>query len=141
TMVDAAIVTANWRKKRPDIPLKNADGTNTAHNVSAIDNSAPPTSSIVLWAASTADMPVRILRSTFSTTTMASSTTIPTARTSPNKDRLLTDIPNMASTINEASSDTGMAITGMMVARQFCRKTKTTPTTRSIATNIVTITS
>src|SRR6267154_6307117 len=46
--VDAAIVTANCRKKSPDIPERNADGTKTAHSVSAIEISAPPTSSIVL---------------------------------------------------------------------------------------------
>src|SRR5467141_1395247 len=46
--VDAAIVTANCRKKSPEIPERNADGTKTAHNVSAIEISAPPTSSIVL---------------------------------------------------------------------------------------------
>src|SRR3984893_6838377 len=46
--VDAAIVTANCRKKSPDIPERKADGTKTAHNVSAIEISAPPTSSMVL---------------------------------------------------------------------------------------------
>src|SRR5712671_2321228 len=46
--VDAAIVTANCRKKSPEIPERKADGTKTAHNVSAIEISAPPTSSIVL---------------------------------------------------------------------------------------------
>src|SRR6267154_884477 len=46
--VDAAMVTANCRKKSPEIPERNADGTKTAHNVSAIEISAPPTSSIVL---------------------------------------------------------------------------------------------
>jgi len=46
--VDAAIVTANWRKNSPEIPERKADGTKTAHNVSAIEISAPPTSSIVL---------------------------------------------------------------------------------------------
>src|SRR5216683_6168238 len=46
--VDAAIVTANWRKNSPEIPERKADGTKTAHNVSAIEISAPPTSSMVL---------------------------------------------------------------------------------------------
>src|SRR5260370_41249839 len=35
--VDAAIVTANCRKKSPEIPERKADGTKTAHNVSAIE--------------------------------------------------------------------------------------------------------
>src|SRR6516164_6416770 len=59
--VDAAIVTANCRKKSPDIPERKAEGTKTAHNVSAIEINAPPTSSMVLWAASDADKPTRML--------------------------------------------------------------------------------
>ncbi len=56
--VEAAIVTANWRKNNPDMPDRKADGTNTAHRVSAIEISAPPTSSIVLWrVASGGDIP------------------------------------------------------------------------------------
>src|SRR5260370_42151419 len=55
--VDAAIVTANCRKKSPDIPERKADGTKTAHNVSAIEISAPPTSSMALSPASDAEMP------------------------------------------------------------------------------------
>ena len=50
--VEAAIVTANWRKNCPVMPDRNADGTNTAHSVSAIEISAPPTSRMVTWAAS-----------------------------------------------------------------------------------------
>src|SRR5262249_29102589 len=45
--VEAAIVTANWRKNCPVMPDRKADGTKTAHNVSAIETSAPPTSSMV----------------------------------------------------------------------------------------------
>src|SRR5260370_9464717 len=45
--VDAAIVTANWRKNSPEIPERKANGTKTAHNVSAIEISAPPPTSIV----------------------------------------------------------------------------------------------
>src|SRR5258708_22287203 len=48
TTVDAAIVTANCRKKSPHIPERHADGTKTAHNVSAIEISPPPTSSLLL---------------------------------------------------------------------------------------------
>src|SRR2546429_9559000 len=44
---------------------------------------------IVRWAASKGDMPSRMLRSTFSTTTIASSTTMPTSSTRPNRARLL----------------------------------------------------
>src|SRR5215472_10946371 len=95
------------------MPERKADGTKTAQSVNAIDSSAPPTSSIVRWAASNGDIPERILRSMFSTTTIASSTTIPTARTRPNRDRLFSDIPNIARTVKVPTSDTGIATTGM----------------------------
>src|SRR5262249_1344917 len=139
--VEAAIVTANWRKKSPEMPEIKADGTNTAQSVNAIAINAPPTSSIVRCAASAGDMPSRMLRSTFSTTTIASSTTMPTANTSPNRARLLTDMPAAARIVKVPISETGIAMTGMIVARQFCRKMKTTPTTSRIATNMVTMTS
>ncbi len=51
-MVEAAIVTANWRKNSPEIPAMKAAGTNTAQSVSAMAISAPPTSSMVRRAAS-----------------------------------------------------------------------------------------
>ena len=88
------MVTANWRKNCPEMPDRKAEGTNTAHSVSAMETSAPPTSSIVRWAASFGFMPAAMLRSTFSTTTIASSTTMPTASTRPNSDRLFSDIPS-----------------------------------------------
>src|SRR6267154_2642294 len=139
--VDAAIVTANCRKKSPDIPERKADGTKTAHNVSAIEISAPPTSSIVLWAASDADMPERMLRSTFSTTTIASSTTMPTARTKPNSERLFSDIPSAYRTANVPTRETGIAITGIIEALKFWRNKNTTPSTRRMAMKIVMTTS
>src|SRR5262249_62304587 len=110
--VEAEIVTANWRKKSPEMPEIKADGTKTAQSVNAIAISAPPTSSIVRWAASVGDMPSRILRSTFSTTTIASSTTIPTARTRPNRDRLLSDMPAAATIVKVPTNETGIAMTG-----------------------------
>src|SRR5215831_11845388 len=96
---------------------------------------------IVRWAASKGDMPSAMLRSTFSTTTIASSTTMPTASTRPNSDRLLSDMPEAARIVNVPIRETGIAMTGMMVARQLCKKRNTTPTTKRIATKIVTMTS
>jgi hypothetical protein len=51
-IVEAAIVTANWRKNSPEIPAMKAAGTNTAQSASAMAMSAPPTSSMVRRAAS-----------------------------------------------------------------------------------------
>ncbi len=44
-------------------------------------------------------------------------------------------------TTSVAMSDTGMAMVGMIVVRQLCRKTKTTATTRTSASQSVISTS
>ena len=64
---------------------------------------------------------------------MASSTTMPMASTSPNSDRLFSENPSSAMMANVPISDTGTAIIGTMVARQFCRKTSTTMKTSTNA--------
>ena len=117
-----------------------AAGMKTAHSTSAIAISAPPTSSILLIAASRGRSPASMLRSTFSTTTIASSTTMPTASTSPNKVRLFSVKPNIAITKNVPISEIGIAISGISAARQVCRKMMTTMTTSRIASRIVSCT-
>ena len=139
--MEAAIVTANWRKNWPEMPEMNADGMNTAHSVNAIAISAPPTSSIVLCAASRGDMPERRFRSTFSTTTIASSTTMPTASTRPNSDSVFSENPRAARIAKVPTSETGIATMGMMEARHVCRNRITTNTTSATASRIVTRTS
>ena len=131
--VATAMVTANCWKNCPEMPPRNAVGTNTAHSTSAIDTSAPPTSSMVRSAASRRLMPCSRWRSTFSTTTIASSTTMPTASTRPNRVRLLIENPSAAITAKVPTSDTGMAMIGMMAGRQPCKNTSTTITTSAIA--------
>ena len=116
------------------------DGTNTAHSTSAIAISAEPTSSMLLRAASRGASPAAILRSTFSTTTMASSTTMPIAKTRPNSDRLFSVKPNAAMKKKLPISETGMATSGMMAARQVCRNRTTTSTTSTMASPMVSIT-
>src|SRR3954471_18223973 len=115
-------------------------GTNTAHSTSAMAITGPVTSSIALRDASRGDNPSASQRSTFSTTTIASSTTMPIASTNPNSDRLLSENPKIAITANVPMSDTGTATIGMIVARQFCRNTSTTINTRMNASISVCIT-
>ena len=93
--------------------------------------------------ASRAEMPgsSRITRSTFSTTTMASSTSRPIASTMPNRVSVLMVKPNTASTPKVPSSTTGTAIAGISVARQLCRNTNITMTTRMMASISVLTTS
>ena len=102
---------------------------------------APLTSSMDRIAASLGLIPFSaMLRSTFSTTTMASSTTMPIARTSPKSVTMFIEKPNSGITAKVPMSDTGIAMRGIKVALQLCKKTKTTSTTRKNASNRVVIT-
>ena len=74
---------------------------------------------------------------TASTTTMASSTTIPMASTRPNIESVLTENPSMGKKMNVPMRETGMVSNGMIVARKFWRKMNTTSVTRiSASTNV-----
>src|SRR3954452_4393163 len=123
------------------MPLMNATGTKTADRPNAIAITAAVTSSIALYAASRGGNPCSIHRSTFSTTTIASSTTMPIASTSPNSDRLLKLNPTAFMIAHVPISDTGTASIGIRVARQLWRNTSTTSTTSTTASNSVLITS
>src|SRR5256712_8566315 len=78
-----------------------------------------------------------MLRSTFSTTTIASSTTMPIASTSPNRLSALIEKPNMYITPNVPTTATGTASNGMIEARQVCRNRITTSTTSATDSNSV----
>ena len=100
----------------------------------------PLTSFIACTVASRGDRPASILRSTFSTTTMASSTTMPIASTRPNSDSVLIEKPKPSITAKVPMIDTGTATSGMIEARQVCRKIITTSTTSATASSRVWIT-
>jgi hypothetical protein len=68
---------------------------------------------------------------------MASSTTMPIARTRPNSDSEFSEKPNAWRTANVPMSETGIAMSGMIEARHDCRKRTTTMTTRIAASKIV----
>ena len=94
---------------------------NTARTTRVVAISAPVTSSIACRAASLESNPFSsMFREVFSTTTMASSTTIPIARIRPKSVSMFSEKPAASSTANVASSDTGMVIVGTRVARKFC---------------------
>ncbi len=78
-----------------------------------------------------------MLRSTFSTTTIASSTTIPMASTRPKSVSALIEKPRRYSTENVPTMDTGTAMSGMIDARHVCRKRITTRTTSAMASRSV----
>ena len=100
----------------------------------------PVTSRIAATVASRGDKPRSIFRSTFSTTTIASSTTIPMARIKPNSDNTLIEKPNTNISAKVPTIDTGTASNGIIDARHVCRKIVTTTTTRAMASSKVVIT-
>lgn len=114
--MDTAIQTANCLYITPVIPPINPIGTNTAIKTSAIATRDEPTSSIVNWVAIIADLPSSMCRFTFSITTIASSTTTPTANTSANNDNKLIDIPKASRAKNVPTKDTGIVAQGTRVA-------------------------
>ena len=129
------MVTANCRYISPEMPGNIATGTNTASNTSVVATIAPPTSFMVISTASLALMEGSSFRcrSQFSITRIASSTTIPIARISPNRVTVLIDMPVANSTAKVAISETGIATVGTSVARQFPRKMNVTAITSATA--------
>ena len=91
-------------------------GKNTATKTSPIAIKAPPTSVMVFSAAFLTPMPAFKFRSMFSTTTMASSTTIPMANTKPNSVKLFNEKPNACITAKVPTRETGMARIGTIAA-------------------------
>ena len=94
----------------------NIIGTNTAIKTIAIATRDEPTSSIVNCVATIADLPSSICRLTFSITTIASSTTTPTAKTKANNESRLIDIFITFRTKNVPINETGIVAQGTSVA-------------------------
>ena len=135
---DTAIVIVNCLYNCPVMPERKLTGTNTAHSTSEVAMMALPRPPMAFFVASYGERCSSfIMRSTFSTTTMASSTTIPMARISPSSVIMLSEKPNASITPKVPISDMGTAITGISVARQFCSDRKTTRITSSSASKSV----
>ena len=128
-------VTANCWNSWPEMPGMKATGTKTDSSTSVIARIAPVISPIAALAALAGDMPgfAAILASTASTTTMASSTTMPIASTIASSDTVLMVKPIANITAKVPTSATGTAISGMIVARRLPRKMNTTSTTSTKA--------
>ncbi len=91
--IDTATVTANWRNSSPEIPGMNATGTNTESRTSVMAMMGAVISRMACLVASAGDSAgfSSMTRSTFSTTTMASSTTMPIASTTASSDTELAE--------------------------------------------------
>ena len=71
--------------------------------------------------ASLAAIPFSIFEATVSTTTIASSTTMPIAKTKPSNDKVLMENPSSGNTANVPISDTGTVSVGIKVDLTFCK--------------------
>ena len=90
----AASTTPNSVNSRPTWPSKNESGTNTAIRVSDVAITAKVTWRVPSTPATNGDSPSSIRRWMFSSTTMASSTTMPIARISARSVSTLIEKPN-----------------------------------------------
>ncbi len=95
-----------------------ATGTNTATRTSVVAMTGAVTSSMAFSVACLGFMPFSIFTCTASTTTIASSTTIPIASTSPRSERTFIEKPSTGKRMKAPTSDTGIAIVGMSAALQ-----------------------
>ncbi len=119
------------------MPPMKPTGTNTAQRMRPMATTGPETSSIALIVASFGSMPCSRWCITASTTTIASSTTMPMARTRPSSDSTLIEKPSSGKKMKAPMSETGTVSSGISVARQFCRKMNTTITTSATASKSV----
>ena len=135
------MVTANSCISRPTMPPMNSTGMNTAASETVIDRMVNATSFEPANAASIGGLPSSMCRTMFSSITMASSTTNPTASVSAISDRLSRLKPNAYITANVPMTDTGSARLGITVADTLRRKRKITSTTSPIVSTRVNFTS
>ena len=117
TTTAAASVIANSRNSEPVSPPWNAIGAYTVASVMVMAMIGPRNSRAPTSAASMRDLPWRTCRSTFSTTTMASSTTRPTDSTIARMVSRFRLNPNASMTMAAPMSDTGIATSGTSAVR------------------------
>ena len=105
------------------MPGRKAVGTKTAYSTRVVATMGPVTWAMARLAASLAlSFSSSMRRWVFSTTTMASSTTMPMARMIANRETVLMDSPAASRTAKVPMIDPGMARTGTRVERQSPRK-------------------
>src|SRR5437762_9797894 len=126
----------------PVLPLCRALGMNTAASTEVMATIAPVIWCMALRVASLgAKWSSRMMRSTASTTTIASSTTMPIASTIANNVSWLMEKPTAYIPTSVPSSAEGTTRVGMSVARKLCRNTSITRNTSATASARVMITS
>ena len=112
-----AIVTtaANALKSRPTTPPISSTGMNTAMSERVIETMVKPISPIPASPPRSGGMPASMWRMMFSSMTMASSTTSPTARVRPSSETLSTEKPSRYMAPQVAMREIGTASAGISV--------------------------
>ena len=139
-MVEVA-VSANSLNSRPTTPPMNNSGMNAAISETLIEMTVKPISLAPLIAASRLPSPASRWRWMFSTTTIASSTTKPTAITMATRVRLFRLKPSTYINASEAISDTPSTLDTIRVADHCRRNSAITPMTSTTAISSVISTS
>ncbi len=141
TSTAATIVIANSFSRRPMMPPMNTTGMNTAASDSVIDTIVKPISFAPSSVARRRSLPISRWREMFSSMTIASSTTKPTASVSAINERLSMLKSSAYMTANVPTIDIGSASDGIRVACRLRRNTKITSTTRPNASTRLNFTS
>ena len=123
-----AAVQPNCTKNLPGTPLMNAVGKNTATKVKVVAITANPISSAASMAAAKGVLPMCKCRSIFSTSTMASSTKMPTTNDKANKLMTLIEKPKYHMPMKAGNTDKGKATADTNVARKSRKNNHTTST-------------
>ena len=115
---EPAMMKPNCLKKVPEVPDMKVTGMNTAINTNVVEITAAVTSFSAAVVAEAADLyfPVSIFAITSSTTTMASSTTVPMANTNANSVNKLSENPIAFTMLNAPINETMMDTEGTNVA-------------------------
>ena len=135
------MTTANSWNSRPTMPPMNSTGMNTAARDTVMDMMVKPISRAPSRAARSGVLPISMCRTMFSSMTMASSTTKPTASVRAMRERLSRLKPIMCMAAKVTTTDMGRARLGMTVADRLRRKRKMTSTTRHTVSTSVNLTS
>ena len=130
----AEITTSpNWRKYWPVIPDMKAIGANTTMSTRVMAIAAKPISLRPLTAASRGPSPICRWRKMFSSTTIESSTRMPTVRVSPIRLIMFRLKPRKYMTPSVAIRLVGIASSTISVLRKVCKNTNSTRPVSSTA--------
>ena len=136
--IEKATTAANCWNSCPVMPGMKATGRNTDSSTRVMATMGPVIWPMAFLDASRGDSPSSsMIRSTFSTTTMASSTTMPMASTMASSEMVLSENPIRSRKAREPIRATGTAISGIRVARQLPRNRNTTRMTSTKASKSV----